>query len=130
MSEIFNHRAQVRTALYNQQKGRCALSGIKTKNLEMHEWLVARSDYPIKRDQIKIFHPINCVLITRLEHESAGVDRDYRCLLFKLKVHSPEEIQEWLNSLNLKTFGSLESWIFRHEARLSIPAEGGIWKKK
>jgi hypothetical protein len=130
MSEIFSHRSQIKAALYAQQKGRCALSGIRTNSLEMHEWLVARSDYPIKRDQVKIFHPINCVLITRYEHESAGMDRDYRCLLFKLKTYSVDEMQEWLNSISLRTFGTLESWIFRHEARLSIPAEGGVWKKK
>lgn len=130
MSEIFDHRSKIKAALYEQQKGRCALSGVKTKSLEMHEWLVARSDYPIKRDQVKIFHPINCILITHAEHESSGVDRDYRCLLFKLKHHSFNEIQEWLDSLNLKTFGTIESWVFRHESRLSIPVESSIWQKK
>lgn len=129
MSEIFDHRASLKTALYVEQKGRCALSGLKTKNLEMHEWLVARSDYPIKRDQLKIFHPINCILITRAEHESNGILRDYRSLIFKLKHHSAQEIQIWLESLSLKTFGSLESWIYRHESRLGIPDEESLWKK-
>jgi hypothetical protein len=129
MSEIFNHRALIKTALYAQQKGRCAISGIKTKNLEMHEWLVARSDYPIRRDQLKIFHPINCILITRAEHESAGIARDYKCLLFKLNYHTTEEISSWLDSLSLRTFGSLESWIYIHEFRLGIPEEESLCRK-
>ena len=129
MSEIFDHRAAIKTALFAQQKGRCALSDLKTKNLEMHEWLVARSDYPIKRDQVKIFHPINCILLTRTEHESNGINRDYKCLLFKLKTHTFSEIEAWLESLSLRTFGTLESWIYRHESRLGIPEENSIWKK-
>jgi hypothetical protein len=129
MGEIYEHRFKIKMALYEIQKGHCALSNLKTTSLEMHEWLVARSDYPIRRDQVKIFHPINCILITHAEHESSGIERDYRCLLFKLKTHTLLEINEWLLSLNLRTFGTLESWVFRHENRLSIPAESSVWMK-
>jgi hypothetical protein len=127
MTKIYDIRQELKGRLYILQGRRCALSNLVTDQLDMHEWLVARSDLPIKRLQPAIFHEINCILLTRASHELPGMARDYRCLRYKLKTHTIQDIQDWLESLNLKTFGTLKQWIDKHETALSISPEKSVW---
>lgn len=110
--EISKHREILKRRLYEDQAGRCALTGRQTRDLEMHEWLVQRNHLPILRLQLKIYHPINCILLTHEAHARIdGNARDLECFEYKLKTYTREDIQNWLHEINLKTFPTLEQWI-------------------
>lgn len=109
-------RIQLKQLLAQEQKYQCALTGIRTDALDMHEWLVKRSDYPIKRLQAKIFHRYNCILITRQQHDRIDrKTRDWECSQWAIGRYGYDKINDWLISLNLKTFGTFEQWLYRHQ---------------
>lgn len=100
----------------------CALSGIRTSQLEMHEWLVKRSALPIKRIQDKIFSPYNCILLTHAQHNRTDSNRrDWECAKWAIQTYSFKTIEDWLTSIQLRTFGSFEQWLANIEYKLNIP---------
>lgn len=102
----------------------CALSGKITKELDMHEWLVKRSDLPILRIQDKIYSPYNCILLSRAQHSRHdGMRRDWECAKWAIGNYGYSTISDWLISLNLKTFGTFEMWLNRIEYKINL-AEG------
>ena len=105
----------------------CALSKKHTNRLEMHEWLVKRSDLPILRIQDKIFSIYNCILLSPEQHSRTdGMRRDWECARWAIQEYTIEAIGLWLLSLNLRTFGGFGQWIQRIESKLNIPEEESL----
>lgn len=105
----------------------CALSGVKTNQLEMHEWLVKRSALPIKRIQDKIFSQYNCILLSHKQHNRTdSARRDWECARWAIRTYSYAAIEEWLVSIQLKTFGTFEQWLSKTEYFLKIPSEESL----
>lgn len=107
-SAIYQHRQKIIRELIRKHGAQCAITGVKTGYLDTHEWLVKRSDLPIKKQQLKIFDKINMIIVSRAVHTSPDVDR--LCYEWAVKEHGEDKIQAWLESLNLRTFGTLEQW--------------------
>ncbi len=119
-------RNRLKLELCEELEYRCALSGKKATILDMHEWLVKRSDCPLK-DQDKIFHKFNCIILSREQHgRDDGVRRDYECALWAIKKYGRQEISDWIETLELKTFKSFDQWLASHESRLNIAAEDSL----
>lgn len=117
-----NHEARnrLKKAIYDRFPF-CALSGRRTNLLDMHEWLVKRSDLPIIRLQDKIYSPYNCILLSRKQHSrSDGVRRDWECARWAISEYGYFNISDWLDSLNLKTFGTFEAWLNRIEYKAKV----------
>ncbi len=105
----------------------CALSGVKTNQLEMHEWLVKRSALPIKRIQDKIFSPYNCILLTHKQHNRTdSARRDWECARWAIRNYSYAAIEDWLASIQLKTFGTFEQWLSKTEYFLKVSPEESL----
>lgn len=120
-------RNQLKLELCQELNFRCALSGERTNMLDMHEWLVKRSDLPIIRLQDKIFHKYNCIILSRKQHgRDDGVQRDYECALWAIEKYGKDEISAWVESLGLKTFKSFDQWLASHESKLNIPPEKSL----
>ena len=122
----YEARQQLKEAIYRQYPY-CALSGIRTNQLEMHEWLVKRSALPIKRLQDKIFSKYNCILLTHQQHNRTDSSRrDWECARWAIRNYSYAEIENWLASIQLKTFGTFEQWLSKTEYFLKIPSEESL----
>lgn len=120
-------RNNLKQQLCEELDNRCALSGKRTNLLDMHEWLVKRSDYPFPEKQDKIFHKYNCIILSREQHgRHDQMQRDYECAVWAIKKYGYKEISEWLQSLQLRTFRTLDQWIAMYEDRLQIPTEKSI----
>jgi len=128
MKKTYDHerRNLIISKLWEQQGNRCALSGERRGMMDAHEWLVPRNAYPFPSKQNKIFTEINMIVISRAEHLSNPILRDYRCAKYKLQWYNPEQIEEWLQSLNLRTGQTFKQWIEYKEHILKIPKEQQI----
>jgi hypothetical protein len=69
----------------------------------MHEWLIKRSDLPVKL-QVVIMHEYNCVLAHFQCHADHGQTREFklRCARAQYKRYGRDTIATWVRSLGLK----------------------------
>lgn len=116
---ILNGRKELAEIILSQQNGSCALC--KNPAQDLHEWLVKRSNLPIKRLQGKIFKEINCIYLCRKCHDSSPRIRDYKCYEYKLNFFKEEQFQEFLTELNLKTFGDFKQWKHQNKKKHAQP---------
>lgn len=122
----YEARQKLKEELYEKYPY-CALSGVRTNQLEMHEWLVKRSALPIKRLQDKIYSPYNCILLTHAQHNRTDSSRrDWECARWAIKTYSFQEIENWLTNIQLKTFGTFEQWLSKTEYFLKISSEESL----
>jgi hypothetical protein len=69
----------------------------------MHEWLIKRSDLPVKL-QHRIMVPCGCILLHVECHAQHGQTREckLRCARAQYKRYGRDEIVAWVESLGLK----------------------------
>lgn len=111
-------RKELAELILTQQNGSCALCENPAQDL--HEWLVKRSNLPIKRLQDKIFKEINCVYLCRKCHDLSPRERDYKCYKHKLKYFKEAQFQEFLTELKLKTFGDFNQWKHKNQPQTQL----------
>jgi len=122
-TSLFILRQELKAQILRERGPRCELD-INRRAHDMHEVFVTRSDYPFPDRQAKIFSKYNCVLLNHTLHVEKGLTAQDKLILGRKLIHryGRDVIQRWINSLELRTWGTLENWEAKLESHASAKA--------